>query len=71
MYQILVSILMLNILIAIMVGTAFVLINSVTLVYHLQNTTYAEVWESIDREWRYSKTYYQVKRKTCFLDLAT
>ena len=41
-YQIMVSILMLNILIAIM------------------NSTYSEVWSSIDQEWRFSRTYYQV-----------
>ena len=62
---------MLNILIAIMVKTTYILIIRVILDYHLQNTTYAEVWESIDREWRYSKTYHQVKRKIRFLNLAT
>ena len=41
-YQIMVSILMLNILIAIM------------------NSTYSEVWSSIDEEWRFNRTYYQV-----------
>ena len=41
-YQIMVSILMLNVLIAIM------------------NSTYSEVWSSIDKEWRFSRTYYQV-----------
>ena len=41
-YQIVVSILMLNILIAIM------------------NTTYSEFWKIRDKEWKYSKTYYQV-----------
>ena len=45
------------------------MIESVIIDFHFQNTTYAEVWESIDREWRYSKTYYQVKRKILFLDL--
>ena len=41
-YQIMVSILMLNILIAIM------------------NSTYSDVWSRIDKEWRFSRTYYQV-----------
>jgi len=42
-YQIMVSIIMLNILIAIM------------------NSTYGEVWGRIDREYRYSKTYYEAQ----------
>ena len=43
---------------------------SVILDSYFQNTTYAEVWEGIDREWIYSKTYYQVKRKILFFDLS-
>ena len=62
---------MLNILIAIMVRTTHILMDSVILDLSLQNTTYAEVWESIDREWRYSKTYYQVKTKILFFDNPT
>ena len=49
-YQIMVSILMLNILIAIM------------------NSTYSEVWSSIDEEWRFNRTYYQVQF-LCFASL--